>query len=110
MRRTRLSRSKNECFVYGLTWAIGNEYDREGRMTRFVAYLDGEEVGAFGTAGIGVGQQDLSICGQDGGNTLFGLGSVAEITFPLDMQDPRFDDKARARGIDPDEVRRQMGE
>src|SRR5262249_43621400 len=59
--------------LYGLTWAIGNEYDRAGRMTRFVAHLDGEEVAALGASGIGVGQQDLYIRGQDGGGSLFGL-------------------------------------
>jgi hypothetical protein len=32
---------------------------------------------------------------------------VAEISFPLDIRDPQFDKKARARGIDPDEVRRK---
>lgn len=95
--------------LYGLTWAVGNEFDRAGRMTRFVAHLDGEEVGALGASGIGVGQQDFSVRGQDG-SSLFGLGSVSELSFPLDMRDPRFDAKARARGIDPDEVRRSMGE
>jgi hypothetical protein len=95
--------------LYGLTWAIGNEYDRAGRMTRFVAYLNAEEVGALGASGIGVGQQDLSIRTQDGRGNLFGLGSVAELSFPLDLHDPRFDEKARARSIDPDEVRRRMG-
>ena len=96
--------------LYGLTWAIGNEYDRDGRMTRFVAHLDGDELGGLGASGIGVGQQDLSVRGPDGGCRLFGLGSVAEIAFPLDMSDPRFDEKARARGIDPDEVRARMGQ
>lgn len=95
--------------LYGLTWAIGNEYDRAGRMTRFVARLDGEEVGVLGASGLGVGQQDFTIRGPDGGGSLFGIGSVAEISFPLDTRDPRFDEKARARGIDPDEVRRRMG-
>lgn len=95
--------------LYGLTWAIGNEFDRAGRMTRFVAHLDGEAVGALGASGIGVGQQDFSVRGHDGGSRLFGLGSVAELSFPLDMRDPRFDAKARARGIDPDEVRRNLG-
>lgn len=96
--------------LYGLTWAIGNEFDRAGRMTRFVAHLDGEEVGALGASGVGVGQQDFSVRGHDGGSSLFGLGSVAELSFPLDMRDPHFDAKARARGIDPDEVRRDMGQ
>jgi hypothetical protein len=95
--------------LYGLTWAIGNEYERAGRMTRFVAHLDGEDVGALRASGLGVGQQDLTIRSPEGAVRLFGLGSVAEISFPLDMRDPRFDERARARGIDPDEVRRRMG-
>lgn len=94
--------------LYGLTWAIGIEFDRAGRMTRFVAHFGGEEVGSLGASGIGVGQQDFSVGSHDGESKLFGLGSVAEISFPLDMRDPRFDAKARARGIDPDEVRRSM--
>jgi hypothetical protein len=56
-----------------------------------------------------VGQRDLSVRSPDDGGSLFGLGSVAEISFPLDMRDPRFDEKVRARGIDSDQVRRQMG-
>jgi hypothetical protein len=95
--------------LYGLTWAIGNEYDRAGRMTRFVSHLDGEEVGTRGALGMGVGQQDFSIRSQDGGSSLFGLGSVGEISFPLDIRNPRFDEKARALGIDPDWARRQVG-
>lgn len=94
--------------LYGLTWAIGDEHDRVGRMTRFVAHLDIEVIRGLGLLGIGVGQQDFFIRRQSGGGTLFGLGSVAEISFPLDMRDLRFDEKARARGIDPDEVRRRM--
>jgi hypothetical protein len=96
--------------LYGLTWAIGDEYDRSGQMTRFVAHLGIEQIGMLGASGIGVGQQDLSIRNPDGGSTLFGLGSVAEISFPLDMRDPRFDEKARARGIDPEQVRQKMGQ
>jgi hypothetical protein len=92
--------------LYGLTWFIGSEMDRSGQMTRFVAHLDSEEFTAYG---MGVGQQDLSIRSRDGGETLFGIGSIAEISFPLDMRDHRFDEKARSRGIDPDEVRAQMG-
>ncbi len=95
--------------LYGLTWEIGDEYDRDGRMTKFVAHLEGEEVGRLGASGMGVGQQDFSICNQEGGSRLFGIGSVAEIAFPLDIRDPRFDEKARARGMDPDHIRRQMG-
>jgi hypothetical protein len=94
--------------LYGSTWSIGNEFDRAGRMTRFVVQLEGQVVDLFGASGIGVGHQDFSIRDQDGSSTLFGLGAVASIAFPLDMSDPRFDEKARARGMDPDDARRQM--
>jgi hypothetical protein len=94
--------------LYGLTWAVGNEYDRSGQMTRFVSHFEADEVRAAGATGVGVGQQDLTVAEATGGRRVFGLGSVAEISFPLDMRDPRFDERARARGIDPDEVRRRF--
>ena len=95
--------------LYGLTWSYGNDEDRAARMTRFLLHLEEMEPGLSWASGTGVGQQDLSIRHQDGGATLCGLGSVSEIVFPLDLLDPRFDEKARARGIDPDEARKQMG-
>lgn len=94
--------------LYGPTWSAGSEYERAGRMTRFVAHFAGEKTGIAGPAGIGVGQQDFIIQNASGGANLFGLGSVAEISFPLEMSDPRFDERARARGIDPDKVRMAM--
>lgn len=96
--------------LYGLTWAIGDELDRAGRMTRFVAHLDSEALGAYGASGVGVGHQDLTIRGREGEGSLFGLGSVAKLSFPLDMSDPRFDERARGRGIDPDDLRRHVRE
>jgi hypothetical protein len=95
--------------LYGLTWSYGSDDDRAARMTRFLLHLDEMEPGLRWASGTGVGQQDLSIRRQDGGATLFGLGSVSEIVFPLDLLDPRFDEKARARGIDPDDARKQVG-
>lgn len=94
--------------LYGLTWTIGDEDDRDGGMTKFVAHLASEEMASLGASGMGVGQQDFTISSRDGGRHLFGLASIAELTFPLDMSDPRFDEKARTRGLDPDEIRRQM--
>ncbi len=94
--------------LYGLTWAIGYEPDRLGQTTRFVAHLEVEMIHGLARLGMGVGQQDFFIRHQSGGRCLFGLGSVAEISFPLDMRDPRFDEKARTRAIDPDEVRRRI--
>jgi len=99
--------------LYGTTWTIGDEFDREGRMTRFEAHWEGESIEGLGAStGIGVGQQDLFVqtLGDNGQGSLFGLGSVAEISIPLDMRDPHFDRKARARGIDPDQVRREVAE
>lgn len=95
--------------LYGLTWSYGSDDDRAARMTRFLLHLDEMDPGQRWASGTGVGQQDLSIHRQDGGAKLFGLGSVSEMVFPLDLLDPRFDEKARARGIDPDDARRQMG-
>ena len=60
-------------------------------------------------SGVGLGQQDFCIRGQDGGSSLFGIGSVTEISFPLDMRDPRFEEKVRARGLDPTEIHWQIG-
>ncbi|MBN9522303.1 hypothetical protein J0H58_27930 [bacterium] len=95
--------------LYGLTWAVGNEYDRDGRMTRFVSHLHDAALDLGGATGLGVGQQDFTVRGPDGGASLFGLGSVSEVSFPLDVRNPRFDERARDRGIDPDEVRRSTG-
>lgn len=96
--------------LYGLTWDQGDEHDRSGRMTRFLCHLralNTGEMGAPGASGIGVGQHDLTITSPDGGMRMFGLGSVVEILFPLDMRDPRFDEKARRRGMDPEAIRRR---
>ena len=75
-------------------------------MTRFVRHLDGLQTPCPGAPGLGVGQQDFCVVGQENGMTLFGIGSVQEVSFPLDLRDPRFDEKARARGVDPHEIRR----
>ena len=73
--------------LYGLTWMIGNKSDREGRMTRFVGHLDGDETEGVPGSGMGVGQQDFCICNPNGaGTSLFAIGSVAKISFPLEME------------------------
>ncbi len=92
--------------LYGLTWALGDEHDRSGQMTRFVRHFEGADTVASDRSGIGVGQQDLTASSAEG-LRMFGLGSVAEIVFPLDMRDPRFEEKARQRGMDPVAIRKQ---
>jgi hypothetical protein len=91
--------------LYGLSWHNRSEYHRSGRLTSFFAYPGGD--GPAAEFGMGLGQQDLSLKGKEQ-RTLFGLGSVAQLAFALDIADPRFDLKCRARGLDPDEVRRRM--
>lgn len=93
--------------LYGLTWAIGDEPCREGRLTSFVAHLVDEEIfKAFGwNPGLGVGRQDLFILRPDS-RPYCGLGSMAEISFLLGTSDPRFDAWAKVRGLDPDKLRR----
>lgn len=55
---------------------------------------------------IGVGHQDFVMEGDR--QTLFGLGSIGEIMITLSVDDLKFDQKCKARGFDPDEVRRSM--
>jgi hypothetical protein len=95
--------------VYGFTWVVGLEIERAARLTRFVGSLDldTDAIPPF-ARGMGIGQQDLAIIGPNGGACLVGIRSVAAITFGLDLRDPRFDEKARARGMDPEEVRRHV--
>jgi hypothetical protein len=95
--------------LYGTTWTLGTDHERSGRLTRFIPAVDIDDIKAAGVGGVGIGQQDLIVTAPDGGGrSLLGLGSVAEVSFPLDMGDPRFDAKARARGMDPDDLRRRM--
>ena len=134
--------------LYGLTWAIGTQWDRAGSLTRFVAALDetpyrvdaitaqkigldlawappsstspmagfvkaskeGREylIGSGLISGLGVGQQRLVLPVQKGAHALR-LGAVGRISFLVDTSHPQFDERARASGLDPDEVRRQLG-
>jgi hypothetical protein len=91
--------------LYGLTWVIGNELERARRLTRFVGNLPTDAVPQVAT-GMGVGQQDLAIRDREDAVRLVGIASVVSVMLGLDITDPRFDEKARARGMDPEEIRR----
>jgi len=93
--------------LYGVSWRAPNSYDQDGTMTRFCCAPGKEITGLCG--GVGVGHQDLAVEAEDGGATLFGIGSVGEIMVALSVKDPRFDEKCRGRGLDPEEVRKQVG-
>jgi hypothetical protein len=91
--------------LYATSWRSSSPYLRDGRMTQFLAYPPG--AGPAAQFGIGAGQQDLSIR-EDERQSMFGIGSVAQIAFSLDVTDPRFAMKCRSRGLDPDAIRQQM--
>lgn len=80
--------------LYGPSWFTPLTRDRDGSETSFVCHI--REV----SAGIGLGHQDFT-----SGSTLFGLGSVEAIEFPLDLSAPDFEEHCRRRGLDPEQVR-----
>ncbi len=94
--------------IYGVSWVTDNKYDHDGTMTRFCCHLrvDGLDM----HIGIGIGHQDflLTVPEAEGEAQIFGLGSIGEIIFALELNDPRFDQKCRSRGLDPSTVRRHM--
>lgn len=45
---------------------------------------------------------------ESGENSLVGMGSVGELLMGLEVDDLRFDEKCRARSLDPDAVRAQL--
>lgn len=94
--------------LYGLSWQTSNDFDHDGTMTRFCCHLEVE--GQVQRSGIGLGQQDVAIQSEKGGATLMGLGAVGEIMVALEMTDARFETKCRARGLNPEVIRRDMKE
>jgi hypothetical protein len=95
--------------LYGVSWGSESPHDTDGTFTRFVCHVDVASPGKDGptlSLGIGIGQQDLAIT-AGGSQSLFGLTSVVRIDFPLDMADPRFDERCRARGLDPEQIRKE---
>lgn len=91
--------------LYGISFRTSNSLYQNGRFTRFGYHL--AIPGENQSFAIGIGHQDLSII-QGGQRVLFGIGSLVEIAITLDLNDPRFDQKCRSRGIDPETVRQSM--
>ena len=91
---------------YELTWMTDSQHLHDGRLTAL--RLGWQLPISPMKIGVGLGQQDITVASSK--NTMqpfFGLGSVAMIEPALEVDDPRFDQKCRFRGIDPDQVRRQ---
>ena len=90
--------------LYGISWSTPNSYDRDGTMTRFLCSMPID--GSVSRFSIGAGHQDCAI--EQDGQVLFGLGSVGEFMVALAADDPKFTQKCKARGLDPDEILRSM--
>jgi hypothetical protein len=91
--------------LYGISWRTPNPFDQDGTVTRFISHINADD--GKGTLSIGVGHQDFVI-DQSERQSLIGLGSVGELMLSLSMTDPKFEEKCRARGLEPAEVRRSM--
>jgi hypothetical protein len=91
--------------LYGVSWLTSNHYDQDGSFTRFCCHIKADALEM--PLGVGIGHQDFNV-EQDKSRILLGLGTLAQIAVALEADDPRFDQKCLARGIDPDAVRRQF--
>ena len=87
--------------LYGVSWSTQNPLLQDGTLTELLCTvrLEADE----SNYSIGVGHQDFYATNGDR-LTLFGLGSVGEFAFALATDDPKFREKCRARGLDPDDV------
>lgn len=92
--------------IYGFSWFSSEPYDQDGSMTRFVLHV--KVPGLPQSVGIGLGQQDWSVT-DDKNSMLIGIGSMALADMPLDLREYDWEAKARLRGLDPEEIKRQVG-
>lgn len=83
--------------LYGPSWFSQEPTDQDGSTTRFVCHT------ARLPAGVGLGHQDFTA-----GTSVFGLGSLEAVEFPLDASAPDFDERCRKRGFDPAEIRKKV--
>ena len=90
--------------LYGYSWNSPHDYDTDGTMTRFICTVEVEN--SARPMSIGIGHQDFFVQGKS--QVLFGLGSIGSVSMPLYVKDPKFDQKCRARGLDPEAVKEQM--
>jgi hypothetical protein len=90
--------------IYGVSWSTANPANHDGSLTTFVSSL--QLPGKDQVAYIGIGHQDFLVHGA--GEHMIGLGNIGEIMIALSVDDPRFEQKCRARGLDPAAVRADL--
>jgi hypothetical protein len=91
--------------IYGLSWHFEHSYLHDGSFTQWGCKIQSKQ--GF-SLGIGLGHQDYKVLDSKGEQALFGLGSIAEFMIALEIEDPKFEMKCRARGMDPDDVIKQI--
>lgn len=90
---------------YGISWSTPFAFDQDGTFTRFICSVEGDSWQALS---VGVGHQDFVVEKDSNIPAFFGLSSVVELMIELSADDPKFDQKCRARGLDPATVRKTM--
>jgi hypothetical protein len=80
------------------------DFHQKSTSTRFICARETDEGNLELT--IGADYQDLVMAGDRW--MFFGLGSIGEIMVVLFMDDPKFDQRCKARGLDLEDVRRPM--
>jgi hypothetical protein len=84
--------------VYGVSWMTAQAPDHDATTSRHVGRLEVEGRSYV----IAIGRQDFAIAPQrDGEESRIGLGSVGELMVALESNDPRFEQKCRSRGLNP---------
>lgn len=94
--------------LYGISWMSSQAYDTDGSLTRWVGHTSLGTGGERRNLGVGIGHQDFTVHNpaDPEKSILFGLGSVSEVSVALDMNDPKFEQKCRARGLTQEDVQR----
>ena len=92
---------------YGISWMTDNTMDHDGTFTRFICHLKTVNDKQIELPGLGVGQQDYLI-GEGENRRMLGLGSIAVLRVVLSTDDPKFEKKCRALGINPEEIRQSI--
>jgi len=88
--------------LYGVSWRSPHGHDRDGTVTRFGCHVTLDPPSPL--SGLGVGHQDMLLKSEEG-TTLLGYAAIGEIMVALEVEDLRFEEKCRGRGLEPEQVR-----
>ncbi len=89
--------------VYGLSWFSKNETDYNDMLTRFFYSLN---INDHLNLSLGIGQQEFMVKEEEK-QQIIGLSSIGSIATVLEPYDPKFEEKCKARGVDPERLLRK---